>query len=446
MKSSLRSLLWTVSTLVLLACGTTPPPAEAAEAAGDRDNAVIVALAEHRDTLPPPGGTPRAGYRSGAGYAAGLGNEATGDALARDYGLQREEAWTVQALQVHCLLFRLAAGADRAQLLAALGRDSRVEWAQPLNRFETLTEPPARPAAAATAAVPGYNDPYVGLQRGFGGLDVAEAQRWTSGENVRIAVIDTGLDARHPDLEGRVAAERDFVGPAHPPASAGERHGTQVAGVIAAVANNRVGIVGVAPHASLLAYRACWQLDTPGAGSRCDSFTLARALGAAIAAEPDVINLSLGGPADTLLGRLARHAISRGIVVVGAVPPGGRADGFPAGVEGVLAVQSSDEPSAGGGPRLLAAPGRDILTLAPGGSYDFASGSSLAAAQISGSVALLRALQPGLSGAQASEWLAGTAEGPVPSTMASACAAVRHLRASARCAPAARQPAPRPPF
>lgn len=437
--TALRALLWPLSALVLLACCAMPQTADAAETADDSDNAVIVALAERRDTLPPPGGTPRAGYRSGTGYAAGLRNETTGDALARDYGLKHEQAWTIEALQVHCVLFRLAAGADRAQVLAALGRDARVQWAQPLNRFETFAEPPTRPATAASA-VPGYNDPYVGLQRGFDGLDVAEAQRWTMGDNVRIAVIDTGLDGHHPDLEGRVAAERDFVGPAHPPAAAGERHGTQVAGVIAAVANNRVGIVGVAPRASLLSYRACWQLDAPAAGSRCDSFTLARALGAAIAAEPDIINLSLGGPADPLLSRLAQHAISRGIVVVGAMPPGGRQDGFPTGVAGVLAVQSSDEPATGAGPHRLAAPGRDILTLAPGGTYDFASGSSLAAAQISGSVALLRALQPGISATQAGEWLASAAAGPAPSAMASACAAVRHLRNSARCAAAPQHP------
>ena len=163
----------------------------------------------------------------------------------------------------------------------------------------------------------------------------------------------------------------------------------------------------------------------PGGAARCSSFTLARALGAAIAAGADVINLSLAGPPDPLLARLTEYAIGRGIVVVGALPPAGARSGFPGDVAGVLAVRSSDDGAPPGSG--LAAPGRDILTLAPGGRYDYATGSSLAAAQISGAVALLRALSPGLDAAQAREDLG--ARGAV----ASVCQAVRRLRAQARC-------------
>ena len=383
--------------------------------AGAEPSTIIVALADPGQALPAVGGLPRAGYGRGAGYASGLGTEATAEALARDYGLTRQDAWTIAPLQLFCLLFQLPAGADQAAVLAALAADPRVQLAQPLNSFETLAEP--APAVA-------YNDPYVGLQRGFEAMGVAEAQRFTQGEGVRVALIDTGLDAAHPDLQGRVVSQRDFVGPAHPAGAAGERHGTQMAGVLAAVANNRVGIVGVAPQAQLLALRACWEIANPPGAARCDSFTLARALGAAIAADPDIINLSLGGPADPLLARLADYAMQRGIIVVGALPPGGRQSGFPVSVKGVLAVGSSDDIAAASG---LSAPGRDILTLLPGGGYDFASGSSLAAAQISGAVALLRALAPKLTGEQARRWLAGAAGA------ANACAAVRQLRTSATC-------------
>lgn len=377
---------------------------------------IIVALADQRPALPAVGGLPRAGYGRGAAYATGLGAEATADALARDFGLKRQDAWTIAPLKLFCLLFQLPAGADQAAVLSALAADPRVQLAQPLNSFETLAEP---------APVATYNDPYLGLQRGFEAMDVAEAQRFTRGESVRVALIDTGLDAAHPDLQGRIASQRDFVGPAHPDSAAGERHGTQMAGVLAAVANNRVGIVGVAPLAQLLAYRACWEIANPPGAARCDSFTLARALGAAIAADPDVINLSLGGPADPLLARLADYAIRRGIIVVGAVPPDARQQGgFPVGVKGVLAVSSSDEATT---VTVLAAPGRDILTLLPGGGYDFASGSSLAAAQISGAVALLRALSPKLTGEQAQRWLAGAAG------TANVCAAVRQLQTAASC-------------
>ena len=85
-----------------------------------------------------------------------------------------------------------------------------------------------------------YNDPYFGLQRGCAAMDTTEAQRWSRGRGVRVALVDTGIDAAHPDLQGRVASQRDFVGAEHAP-SAAERHGTQPAGVIAAGANNRVG-------------------------------------------------------------------------------------------------------------------------------------------------------------------------------------------------------------
>lgn len=380
---------------------------------------IIVALADHRPALPAVGGTARASYRRGASYGAGLGTEAAAEALARDFKLQVEDGWTIAPLKLHCLLFRLAAGADSATVLAALARDPRVALAQPLNQFETLASPDIAPDK------PAYNDPYIGLQRGFTAMNVAEAQRWSRGAGVRVALIDTGLDASHPDLHGRVLSERNFVAPARGLPAGAERHGTQMAGVIAAVANNRQGIVGVAPEAQLLAYRACWDSQA-GRSARCDSFTLARALGAAIAADADIINLSLSGPADPLLQKLTEHAVRRGIIVVGALPAGGNGDGFPGGVPGVLAVRSLGDPT--GGAQALSAPGRDILTLNPGGSYDFASGSSLAAAHVTGTVALLRALHPALNAELAQRWLAAPA-------LVNACSAMRHLRSLALCTP-----------
>jgi hypothetical protein len=394
-------------------------PTADADADADADaELIIVALADHRSAPPAVGSTPRAGYRRSAGYAAGLGAEAAAAELERDYGLQPQAAWLIAPLRLHCLLYRIAPGTDRARVLAQLARDPRVQLAQPQQQFETLAEPVALKASAR----PGYNDPYVGLQRGFEAMGVAEAQRWSRGEGVRVALIDTGLDAAHPDLQGRVASQRDFVGPAHAALPGGEHHGTQLAGVIAAVANNRMGIVGVAPQAQLLSYRACW--ETPRGGARCDSFTLAQALAAAIAADADIINLSLGGPADPLLARLTAYALQRGSWVVGAMPPGGRGDGFPVGVPGVLAVDSSDADPPAPDRHALAAPGREILTLSPGGSYDFASGSSLAAAHVTGTLALLRALDARHGAAS----LRGPDGGAV-----NACAAVQRLRSLAVC-------------
>lgn len=363
----------------LAGCAAPPQPTAAADPAQD-GRLVIVAVADGAEARAGAGGTPRLSYRQGPGYAGSDAAQSLADELAQAHGLAEVAAWTIAPLRWRCMLYRLPAGADRDAWLARLAADPRVQLAQPLNHFETLAS--------------GYNDPYVGLQRGFGAIGAEAAQRLSRGDGVRVAVIDTAVDATHPDLARSIEARRDFAGT--PPAAA-ELHGTQVAGVIAATANNGIGIVGVAPGARVLAYRACWAAAAPARGARCDSFSLAQALSQAIADRADVINLSLGGPADPLLGKLVAAAFERGSVVVGALPPSGRAEGFPAGVPGVVvaAVAEAGPPPAG----VVAAPGREVLTLQPGGGYDFASGSSLAAAHVSGAIALLRQLQPRLHGA-----------------------------------------------
>lgn len=386
----------------------------------DPGDLVIVAVHDDPEPMPTAGATPRADYRLMAGYAGSVRSAALAAEVAQAHGLSEQAFWTIDPLRLRCAVYRLRPGASTEAALARLRQDPRVRLAQPVNQFETLGEP-------------AYNDPYLQLQHGFNAMGTAQAHRATRGQGVVVAVVDTGVDAAHPDLAGRVASQHDFTGDGHP-ASPEERHGTEVAGVIAAAANNRLGIVGMAPQARLLAYRACWALPTKGA-ARCDSFTLARALGAAITAHADIINLSLGGPADPLLEQLAGYAIRRGAIVVGAVPPGGRLDGFPLRVPGVLAVASA-EGLAKGDARVLAAPGRDVLTLVPGGHYDFASGSSIAAAHVSGAVALLKALDPRLGAEAALAALQPTASGPVAAqglAQVDVCAAVRRLRADLAC-------------
>jgi subtilisin family serine protease len=392
------------------------------------DDLLIVAIDDTAEAAPTPGSTPRARYGA-LGYAGSTRAAATAATLAQALGLEEQHAWRIAPLQWRCMLYRLAPGANRANVLATLAADSRVQLVQPLNEFNTLALP-AVPAAPMNLP-PHYDDPYVGLQRGFIGIQAAAAQRWSQGDGVRVALIDSGVDAEHPDLVGRVSRQRDVVGADHAAAAGGERHGTEMAGVIAAVANNRQGIVGVAPLAQLWAYRACWPL-THG-GSSCNSFTLAKALGAAIADGADVINLSLAGPADPLLQRLVAYAIAQGVIVVGAMANGGEL-GFPAVVPGVLSVTSSDDNSINTTSlrHALRAPGRDILTLAPGGGYGYATGASLAAAHVSGAVAVLRALQPRLDAQTAHLWLTG-GKSSAPLTPINLCEAVRQLRPAADC-------------
>lgn len=405
-----------------LYAAAAPTAQEDADAVAQR--AVIVALKDKPDPVATAGSTPR-GYGGLPDYSGSRRARTEAAAIARDYGLEERAAWTIEPLRLRCMLFQIPPGADRAELIARLGRDARISLVQPQQVFTTLTSATAGTAGGGDTS--GYDDPYVGLQRGFAAIGAGAAQRWADGRGVRIALIDAGVDAAHPDLRDRIVEQRDFIaGPAAAPTA--ERHGTEVAGVIAAVAHNKVGIAGIAPGARLFAYRACRAVQAGADSALCDTFTLAQALGAAITSGARVINLSLGGPADPLLGQLTRHAIEHGAIVVGALPPDGRSDGFPLGVPGVLAVAGS----AGVNAAALVAPGSDILTLEPDAHYDYASGSSLAAAHVSGAIALLLEIKPDLDGEAVRALFGRTRGGDGPIDLCAAAAALRQR--GERCA------------
>jgi subtilisin family serine protease len=277
-------------------------------------------------------------------------------------------------------------GTDRATLLKTLAKDDRVKLAQPLQDYSVYS-------TAAAETHHRYNDPYVDLQRGFVETDAALAHSVSQGDGVHIAVVDTGADLTHPDLQGRIHDTHDMVG-SDAATFDRDHHGTEVAGIIAADANNRQGIVGIAPKAMLSVYKACWYGSGPHGGARCNSFTLAKALAAIIDTDARIVNLSLGGPADPLLDKLLSQLLSQGRIVVAALPPSGNLDGFPDNAPGVIVVRVSNASPAPAG--VLSAPGNDILTTQPGGGYDFTSGSSMAAAHVSGIVALLLSLSPKL--------------------------------------------------
>jgi subtilisin family serine protease len=406
------------------ACSSAPVRIDS-RALGDQvslssDRYIIVAV----DNVPAAyvahaGSTPH-GYDAIADYGATARARETLHAVEREYGLREVNAWPIGPLQIHCAVLEIPSGADRSQLLAALSKDQRVKLTQPLQTFATRTED--------------YNDPYVGLQRGFQQMDVADAHPWSRGEGVKVAIIDTGVDTQHPDLRDSVAAAVNFVD-ADDAQFRRDRHGTEMAGVIAAVANNREGIVGIAPNARLLIFKACWQAQADADAARCNSFTLARALAAAFDAHAQVVNLSLAGPDDALLGDLIREGQHRGILFVGAAP---NSAGVQTGLlhqAGVIEVASAESHSVIDS--VLYAPGREILTLLPGGRYDFASGASIATAQVSGVVALMLAKNPALSAASAFRLLHDTSssvqttEGGVQGI--DACAAVVTLVRQGTC-------------
>ncbi|MFN3988187.1 MAG: S8 family peptidase [Rhodocyclaceae bacterium] len=381
----LRALLLYVLVAVLsYGCATRfPEPADAAATAQMREapnRLIVIAVANRTESFPLRAGSTPGGYGMVRPYTSTGSARATVAALASEYGLREVAGWPIDVLKVHCVVLEIIGPRSRDELLDALADDPRVSLAQPLQSFDTL--------GAA------YNDPYFDLQYGLKDIEALGAQRVSHAESVRIALIDTGVDTQHPDLLGRIALARDFV-ERTPTSFDQDRHGTEVAGVIAANVNNHAGIVGVAPGAQIMAFKACWPLTERNDGSsRCNSFTLAQGIVAAIDAGAQIINLSLGGPPDPLLTKLVAQSIGRGIVVVGAVPPNADMSGFPVGVPGVIAVDTAGRaPSA---PQVLLAPGKEILTLRPGGNYDFSSGSSLATAHVTGTVALMLATEPRL--------------------------------------------------
>lgn len=352
--------------------------------------------------------TPR-GYNGMGPYTVGSQARAQARSIAASHHMQEVAAWPIAVLGVHCMVYRIGLQADRQAVVADLKRDPRVESVQELGSFATHAT--------------GYNDTYAGLQRNLEQLAVPQAHLESRGAGVRVAVVDTGVDTAHVDLKGRTAQSQNFVD-RDAAQFLRDRHGTAVAGVIGALANNHVGIVGIAPEVRLLAFKACWETNAQGAAA-CNTFTLAQALAAAIEARADIVNLSLAGPSDPLLTRIVRSGQRAGVIFVGAAPPQGA--GFPVEVDGVIGVQSS------GAVRLdsawLAAPGEDIFTLSPADRYDAASGSSLATAEVSAVIALLKAQRRGLNAEQAQQLLARTST----QTGIDACAAMATLARQLSC-------------
>src|SRR5947209_1169436 len=213
---------------------------------------------------------------------------------------------------------------------------------------------------------------------------LADLHRIATGRGVKVAVIDSGIEATHPDLAGQVLVNRNFVAGQQ---LAPEQHGTGVAGIIAAKADNGIGIAGIAPGARLLGLRACWQVNG-AAGTVCDSLSLAKAIYFAIEQHADVINLSLAGPGDRLVGELLKVALAKGTAIVSAFDRKLAGGGFPASLAGVIAV--SDTSLAPAREQAYIAPGRDIPTTQPGGRWFLVNGSSYAAAHVSGLIALMR--------------------------------------------------------
>ena len=421
---------------VLNACASSRPmtPATGSTNAGQVSAPSMSSMDSQRDIvlavanpLEPPGmhaGASLLGYMPSPHYGAGQRAVSTLTALKQGYGLREVTGWPIKALDLYCVVLEPPPGKARDTLLKALANDKRVQLAQPLQSYSVYADnsPDTRH----------YNDPYVNLQRGFVETDAALAQDSSQGNGVHIAVVDTGVDMTHLDLQGRISDTHNMV---DDDASAFNRdsHGTEVAGIIAANADNHQGIVGIAPKAELSVYKACWYPPASNTGARCNSFTLAKALAGIIDTDARIVNLSLGGPTDPLLNMLLAKLLNQGRIVITAMPPDGVVGGFPDSAPGVIVVRVSGASTAP--PGVLSAPGNDILTTQPGGGYDFTSGSSMAAAHVTGIAALLLTLAPKMDANAVHDLLLRSSKVSSGTLQVNAAAAVSALRRAQKATP-----------
>jgi hypothetical protein len=236
-----------------------------------------------------------------------------------------------------------------------------------------------KPIEAASASEP--------VQYAVKALHLDDAHRLATGKGIRIAVIDSGIDDGSAEIKDRVVARLDTIGGAF----AAHPHGTAIAGAILAHAK----LVGVAPDAQVIAIRAFTGEGRPD-GAQGTSFHILQGLDFAAAQSARIVNMSFAGPKDALLSRALQALRTKGVAEIAAAGNGGplSAPLFPGADAGVIAVTATDAEGqlfglANHGAYIaLAAPGVDILAPAPGDTVQIVSGTSIAAAHVTGIAAL----------------------------------------------------------
>ncbi len=287
-------------------------------------------------------------------------------------------------------------------------------------------------AAALTVlpALPAHADGIRAQEWALKAMNTQDAWETTKGEGITVAVLDTGVDASHPDLQGQVLPDNDLVGfGASPGDKAWAEHGTAMSGIIAGHghgADRADGVVGVAPEAKILPVRVILEDSDPErkraraerAGALADGIRWAADHGA------DVINLSLGDDSSSAHPEpredaAIQYALGKGVPVIASAGNGGK-DGdhvsYPAAYPGVIAVTAVDQwgSRANFSTRrwyaTVCAPGVGVVIANPDRKYYEGWGTSAASAFVSGAVALIRAAHPDLSPAQIKQLLTDTAQ------------------------------------
>ena len=313
--------------------------------------------------------------------------------IAQQLGLRIIASDTLTALGRKVIRFELPPGMTVRDAILRLEANRLVSIAAPIYKFG-LTQ-----ASSAT----NEEEP---AQYAVGQLHLDKAHAIATGKGVTIAVIDSEVDKRHTELKGAISQELDTLSQKEPP----QPHGTAMAGAIV----SRGRLTGVAPGAQILAVRAFSKSNNT---AEATTVSILKGIEWALSHGARVINMSFAGPRDPALERALKAAHDRGVVLVAAAGNAGPKSPplYPAADPNVIAVTATNETSdlfrgANQGPQVsVAAPGVDILAAAPEETYQVSTGTSIAAAHVSGVAALMLELDPKLKPDQLRKILESTA-------------------------------------
>jgi subtilisin family serine protease len=313
-------------------------------------------------------------------------------ALARRHGLELVESQNFPLIGATIGLFRITNGRPLDVARRDFAADGSVRGVQFNWRYRLQD---TRPLSEGDPA-----------QYALSKLRLPQAHRLAHGMNVTIAVIDSGIDADHPELAHTVMDRFDALGSKE----GAHVHGTGIAGAIAAHGR----LMGSAPEARILAIRAFG--SAPG-GAESSSYVIIKSLNYAVLHGAQIINMSFAGPRDILIERGIAATAARDVVLVAAAGNAGPKSPplFPAANPNVIAVSGTDAQdrlfaaSNRGVHIALAAPGTDIFLPAPDQKYQMTSGTSFSAAYVSGIAALLLERNPALKPSEVRAILTSTA-------------------------------------
>jgi pentapeptide MXKDX repeat protein len=319
------------------------------------------------------------------------------DNAMRRLGLSTIASQTVGVTGGTLFHLRVAGGRAVADVVRALEAEN-IGIAQPNYVYQLRQD-----ATLAARGNAGDSSQYV-----VNKLRLGEAHRVATGSNVLVAVIDSAIDIRHPDLAGAVVEQFSAVGRPEKP----HVHGTGMVGAIAAHSR----LLGVAPKARILAVQA-FSADSRQSPEATTRHIIA-GLEWAISKGARVINMSFAGPYDPMLQLAMKNAYAKGVVLIAAAGNAGAKSPplYPAADPHVIAVTATDQNDqlfggANQGPHVaVAAPGVDITVPAPSDAYQVTTGTSVAAAHVSGVAALLVERHPSVDAATILEVLTASAK------------------------------------